>query len=231
MSDLVVITGATGGIGQCVARRLGERGLVPVIGHRAAKSAAAKQIADACGGLPLVLDMADPRTIDDGIEHLVANGRPVAGVVIAASPAPTIGPFAKITAADHALFWTANVVGPHHLLAGLVRRCFRTSKTGSAVAVLSKAMNLTTAAGEEPRAMSSMGAYTFSKFGLQGVMAQLLADYPWLTVACVKPGFTETDMLTAFDGRFLDQLRAQQHFSSPDEIATDIIRRLALKPR
>ncbi len=48
-----------------------------------------------------------------------------------------------------------------------------------------------------------MGAYVIAKHGMAGVLAMLAADYPWLRVRAVKPGYTETRMLDAFDERFL----------------------------
>jgi NAD(P)-dependent dehydrogenase (short-subunit alcohol dehydrogenase family) len=228
VSDLVVITGATGGIGRCVARQLHDLGLVPVIGHREQKARDARIIADSCGGLPVIFDMNDPVSINRGVEVLLDDGRPVAGVVFAASPSPTIAPFGKITAADHSRFWMANVIGPHTLLAGLVRAFFRPRKAGSAVAVLTKAMGDGGSGSDIPQVMSGMGSYTISKFGLLGVMAQAKAEFPWLRVSAVKPGFTETDMLKAFDDRFLDQLRRQQEFSMPEDVTAEVIESLAL---
>ncbi|MFM9975214.1 MAG: SDR family NAD(P)-dependent oxidoreductase [Beijerinckiaceae bacterium] len=230
MSDLVVITGATGDIGHSVARQLAGQGFVPVIGHRAGKTEVAHEIARSCNGVAVVLDMADTASIDAGIARLLADGRKVAGVVMAASPPPVLAPFGKITPAQLELFWTANVVGPHHLLAGMVRHCFRPQKAGSVVAILTKAMDNAGPGELEPRAMSGMGAYTISKYGLQGVLAQLRAEYPWLNVASIKPGFTETGMLKVFDERFLDQLRETSAFSRPEDVAADAIRLLALIP-
>jgi NADP-dependent 3-hydroxy acid dehydrogenase YdfG len=89
VSDLVVITGATGGIGRCIAKQLHDRGLTPVIGHREQKAGEARKLADACGGLPVAFDMSDPTSIDRGLKMLVETERSVAGVVFAASPPPT----------------------------------------------------------------------------------------------------------------------------------------------
>ena len=79
-----------------------------------------------------------------------------------------------------------------------------------------------------PTVMRGMGAYTISKFGLLGVIAQAKAEFPWLRVSYVSPGFTETEMLKAFDDRFLNQLREHQQFSKPEDVAAEIIERLAL---
>jgi NAD(P)-dependent dehydrogenase (short-subunit alcohol dehydrogenase family) len=113
------------------------------------------------------------------------------------------------------------------LRAGLVRAFFQPRKAGSAVAVLTKAMGDCGSGSDIPQVMSGMGSYTISKFGLLGVIAQAKAEFRWLRVSVVKPGFTETDMLKAFDDRFLDQLRRLQEFSKPEDVATEVIESLA----
>jgi 3-oxoacyl-[acyl-carrier protein] reductase len=201
-------------------------GGVPVIGYRKPKLGVAHALAVACGGIPIELDMTVPSSIDSGLTAILADGRPVIGAVLAASPRPVIAPFGKITPQDHALFWSANVVGSHYLLSGLVRLFFRPRKSGAVVAVLSKAMDVSDSVEKMPKAMSGMGAYTISKYGLQGVMAQLAGEFGWLTTACVFPGFTETDMLNAFDSRFVDQLRASNQIASPEGVVLEIVKKL-----
>ena len=61
---------------------------------------------------------------------------------------------------------------------------------------------------------------------LLGLMKVLDAEYAWLDVQTVSPGYTETPMLDAFDPRFLDQMRAALpagEFSSPDSVAAEIL--------
>ncbi len=220
---LVVISGGTGGIGSAAAMLLAQQGYTPVIGHRAGKSAEAFELASACDGLALALDMADPQSIDSAVTALAQDARPTIGLILAASPPPALAPFGRITEQDHTLFWTANVVGPQRLLAGLIRHCFRPRKAGSVVAVLTQAMG-----SGSRKAMAGMGAYTISKYGLHGVMALAQAEYAWLNVTCVSPGFTETPMLEAFDERFLAMVRERESFSSPASIAAEIVAHLNL---
>jgi NAD(P)-dependent dehydrogenase (short-subunit alcohol dehydrogenase family) len=228
MSGLVLVTGATGGIGQLVAIEVAKSGNVPVIGYRKPRYEDAQALKRSCGGVLVELDMTISSTIDNALTAIVADGRPVLGVVLAASPAPVLAPFGKISPSDHAMFWSANVVGPHRLLSGLVRLFFRPQKSGSVVAVLSKAMDVSESGGTQPKAMSGMGAYTISKYGLQGVMAQLAGEFGWLATSCVYPGFTETKMLNAFDSRFVDQLRASNQIVSPEAVVAEIVKNLSI---
>src|SRR5262249_21993999 len=117
-----------------------------------------------------------------------------------------------------ALHWQVGVLGPQRLLALLVRHFFRKVRRGAVVGVLTKAM------GEDGgNAASGMGAYVVAKWGLAGVLSALAADYPWLRVRSVKPGFTETPMLQAFDGRFLAVQREREAFRTPQEVASQIL--------
>jgi 3-oxoacyl-[acyl-carrier protein] reductase len=72
-------------------------------------------------------------------------------------------------------------------------------------------------------AASGMGSYVIAKFGLAGVLAAAAADYPWLRVRSVSPGYTETPMLAAFDERFLAMQRERAPFETPEEVASIIV--------
>lgn len=210
-----LVSGGSGGIGGAVCEALAERGLRPLVGyHRNAR--AAEQIAERTGGRALALDLNDPESIAKAAAVLELES--LAGVVLAGSPAPSLVPFGKISPAEMDLQWRVNVLGPQQLLAELVRRCFRKQKTGVVVGVLSQAMG-----AEGSPAASGMGAYVIAKHGMAGVLALLAAEYPWLRVRTVKPGYTETAMLTAFDPRFLELQREKAAFQTPAAVASLII--------
>ena len=71
-------------------------------------------------------------------------------------------------------------------------------------------------------AMKGMGAYTVAKFGLSGLLTVLAADYSWLNVRSISPGFTETPMLAAFDPRFIEMVRQRKPFRRADDVAEEI---------
>ncbi len=211
-----LVSGGSGGIGAAVCNQLAERGYLPVVGyHRNVSSAEA--VANGCGGRALALDLTEPSAIDAAVAELETLP-PLAGVVLAGSPPPALEPFGKITAEELDRQWRVNVLGPQRLLAELVRRCFRKQKRGVVLGVLSRAMG----DGGSP-ASAGMGAYVIAKHGLAGVLAALAADYPWLRVRSVKPGYTETRMLAAFDERFLDMQREKTSFATPKDVASLII--------
>ncbi|KQV95870.1 SDR family oxidoreductase [Rhizobacter sp. Root1221] len=213
-----LVSGGSGGIGAAVCDQLAARGYVPVVGYHR-NAAAADTVATRTGGLALALDLSHEASILAAAERLEALPR-LAGVVLAGSPLLALTPFGKITADDMLAQWQVNVMGPQRLVAELVRRCFRKHKQGAVVGVLTQAMG----AGDTgiDGASSGMGAYVIAKHGLAGVLAMAAADYPWLRVRAVKPGYTETRMLEAFDERFLAMQRDKAPFSTPEAVAASI---------
>lgn len=216
MERSVLVSGGSGGIGAAVCRRLRAAGFRPLVGY-ARNATAADAIAREMKGVPLPLDLTDAGAIDAALEQ-IGTGVALAGLVLAASPPPRIAPLAQVGPDEAARAWQINVAGPQRLVAGLVQNVFRKTRSGVIVGVLSSAMGL-----DGGKAISGMGAYTIAKFGLAGLLKVMQADYPWLTVRSVSPGFTETAMLEAFDPRFLEIARTRMAFQQPDDVAGEIV--------
>lgn len=215
---LFLVTGATGGVGQALCLELGRRGYRVGVCHRPGREALAARVAKQCAGVPLPLELADPATIAGLVARLAGTPAVLAGVALLASPPPRPCRFGQITPEEMAQFWQVNVAGPQQLLAGLVKAKWQPVRRGAVLAVLSAAMG---EAGEP--AMARMGAYAISKYGLRGVLRLLEANYPWLTVHAVSPGFVETPMLAAFDDRLLQQFRDAAPFLAPDQVAAALM--------
>ena len=210
-----LVSGGSGGIGSAVCDALVRRGYSVVVGYHR-NQAAAEVVASRCGGRPLALDLSDPDSILAAAAGLEGEPR-LAGVVLAGSPPLSLVPFGKISTFEMDLQWRVNVLGPQKLLAEIVRRCFRKHKRGSVVGILTQAMG-----DERGPAASGMGAYVIAKHGMAGVLSLLAADYPWLRVGSVKPGYTETRMLSAFDDRFLATQRERAPFQTPEQVAVRV---------
>lgn len=215
-----LVSGGSGGIGAAVCDALAARGITPVVGF-AHNAAAADAVATRTGGLALPLDLTSEDAIVAAAERLEALPR-LAGVVLAGSPPLAPTPFGKIATQDMITQWQVNVLGPQRLVAELVRRAFRRHKQGSVVGVLTQAMG--GGATGIDGASSGMGAYVIAKHGLAGVLAMAAADYPWLRVRAVHPGYTDTPMLAAFDERFLAMQREKAPFSTPQDVAALILK-------
>lgn len=211
-----LVSGGAGGIGAAVCSELAATGYKPIVGYHRGQGTA-ETVAKRCGGVSLQLDLTSDASIDAALGSL-AELPHLAGVVLAASPPLTPGPFGQITEAQLRAQLQVNVLGPQRLLAGLVKGCFRKHKAGTVVGVLTQAMG-----DSQSPASAGLGAYVIAKYGMAGLLAALGADYPWLTVRSVKPGYTETPMLEAFDPRFLDLQRAKSPFSTPAQVASRIL--------
>jgi NAD(P)-dependent dehydrogenase (short-subunit alcohol dehydrogenase family) len=212
-----LVSGGSGGIGAAVCERLAQRELKPIVGYHRAE-ASARALAERYDGMALELDLSRAESIESATRRL--DDLPwLAGVVLAGSPAPALVPFGKLTLAELQEQWQVNVLGPQQLLAQLIRGRFRKQKAGFVVGVLSRAMG-----GQDEPATPNMGAYVIAKHGLCGVLAAVRADYPWLRVGSVRPGYTETPMLRAFDERFLELERAKAPFQTPGAVADLILK-------
>ncbi|WP_367849541.1 SDR family NAD(P)-dependent oxidoreductase [Rhodoferax sp. WC2427] len=214
-----LVSGGSGGIGAAVCDSLAAHGYTPLVGYHR-NAAAAQVVAQRCGGQALALDLSSDASIQAAVAQLETLPE-LAGVVLAGSPPLSLLPFGKISADEMQQQWQVNVLGPQRLLAELVRRCFRKHKKGAVVGVLTQAMGNGTNGIEG--ASSGMGAYVIAKHGMAGMLAMLAADYAWLRVRAVKPGYTETPMLDAFDERFLATQREKAPFQTPAQVASLIV--------
>jgi NAD(P)-dependent dehydrogenase (short-subunit alcohol dehydrogenase family) len=211
-----LVSGGAGGIGAALCAELAAAGYKPVVGYHRGQ-AAAEAVAQRCRGVSVPLDLTSADSIEAASNSLSELPH-LAGVVLAASPPLAPGPFGRISEEELREQWQVNVLGPQRLLAALIKGCFRKHKAGVVVGILTQAMG-----DERTPASPGLGAYVIAKHGMAGLLAAVRAEYPWLTVRSVKPGYTETPMLDAFDPRFLDLQRTKAPFATPAEVASRIL--------
>lgn len=219
----ILVSGGGGGIGSALCRLLPANEFIPIVGYRSDPEHA-ESIARACNGFALRLDMGNDQSIADALDQLKSRIRgedKLAGAVLAASPPPELLPFGKLTPEMLMRQFRVNVAGPQLLLAGLIKDHFRKDKSGVVVGVLSAA----TGSSTRPPA-TGMGAYVIAKTAMRGMLDVCAAEYPWLRVHTISPGFTETPMLKVFDERYLEQMRTKSSFSTSEEVARTILREL-----
>jgi NAD(P)-dependent dehydrogenase (short-subunit alcohol dehydrogenase family) len=222
MTEYVLVSGGSGGIGGALCRCLAANGYHPVIGY-SRRADVAENLADEIGGTALCLDMTSAESIREAIEFIAAGPHDLVGVVLAASPPPAIAPVFRLPEGEMEAQWEVNVLGPHALLDGAIRKLMRPKKKGWIVGVLTDAM------GQSSAAAKSMGGYIIAKHGLLGLLKVVDAEYGWLDVMTIFPGYTETEMLGTFDSRFLDQMRAKSpegRFASAGEVAEEIMNQI-----
>lgn len=222
---IVLVTGASRGIGEAIARRLAADG------HRVACAArsldALKRVADDIGGLPVALDVTDPEAIAAAVARVEAEWGPVDALINNAGVSNS-APFGRVTDADWDWMLSVNLTAGFRLsravVPGMVTRGW-----GRVVFVASNA-GLT--------GYAYTAAYCAAKHGVIGLMRSMAAELArsGVTVNAVCPGFVETDMAreaieriartTGRDAesarRALTKLNPQNRLVQPDEVAFQV---------
>jgi NAD(P)-dependent dehydrogenase (short-subunit alcohol dehydrogenase family) len=188
----ILITGANKGLGRESARRLIELGHTVYLGARDAERG--RRVAEELGGLPLLIDVTDDRSVDEatawvrdqsgGLDVLINN----AGI-----PGGFKAP-GETTALDLRTVYDTNVFGvvrvTHAFLPVL-------EKSPAPVVVnVSSGMGSLAVTTDPNRLESSLHglAYPSSKSALNMITSQYAKAYPAFRINCVDPGYTATDL-------------------------------------
>ena len=216
----ILVTGGSGGIGSAVCRLCPSYGFTPIIGFNI-NSSFAKTLAKDLGGLAVRINMDDQNSILAAThfisEEIGASG-PLIGVVLGASPPPDLGTFLKISQEQLSRQINVNLFGPAVLLQWLIKTNFKKDKSGTIVGILSEAIG-----SENEAPVTGMGSYVVAKSALKSLLTVCSAEYPWLNVKTVSPGFTKTPMLDVFDPRYIEIIQAKAKISSPEAVAQQIM--------
>jgi 3-oxoacyl-[acyl-carrier protein] reductase len=197
-------------------------GFTPIVCYNRSTVDAVKLAAE-CGGHAIHIDMCNYQSIDTAIEKIgtaIATGT-LAGVVIGASPAPELLPFGSLGSEHMLNQFMVNVIGPQILLAGLIKKHFRKVKSGTVLGILTQAIG-----DDATPPTTGMGSYVVAKTALKSLLSVCAAEYPWLKVRTVSPGFTRTKMLDTFDRRYVEMIAKRSTISSPDDVAKIIIEQI-----
>lgn len=193
--DVILITGASRGIGASTAHECARRGHAVVITYREQAAAAEREVAAirAAGGqaLALPLDLAATATFPAFVarlgEHLTREWavERLAGLVNNAGLG-FFEPLASVSEAQFDSLCQVHLKGPFFLTQALLPLLLK-SESGSLVFT-------TSSVGRTGRA--GWGAYAVSKFATEGMMQVLADEYKnhGLRVNCINPGGTRTKM-------------------------------------
>jgi NAD(P)-dependent dehydrogenase (short-subunit alcohol dehydrogenase family) len=194
---LVLVTGATRGIGLAIAQALASRGASVVITGRKSETLAPaieqlrKIRQDASG---IVCHQGDAAAIDGLFAQLDASGPQLDGVIVNAATNPVMGPLAQVNRDAWNKIIEVNLTGALLTAQAAVKR-MQPRKRGSIVFMAS-------VAGLEP--MPGLGAYSVSKSGVLGLMRALARELgpDGIRVNAIAPGLIETRFAAAL---FQDQ--------------------------
>jgi NAD(P)-dependent dehydrogenase (short-subunit alcohol dehydrogenase family) len=183
---VVMVTGASRGLGAAVAKWLGHTGAATVLIARSAN--ALQSVADQCrrlGGSPLCLpmDVADSDACRQAVYTTTERYGKMDALVNNAALVGPINPIAGTSAAKWHHTLAVNLLGPFYL-------------THWALDILRKqngrVINVNSGAATIP--LPSLSAYCCSKAALQQFTEVLAAEEPMITAVSVLPGILDTDM-------------------------------------
>jgi NAD(P)-dependent dehydrogenase (short-subunit alcohol dehydrogenase family) len=221
---VVLITGASRGIGREIARQFAERGARVVVHYHQEREAAEQVRSDLAGGPHTIVqaDLGDAAAVERLAEKSIqAMGR--IDVLVNNAGVYEFHPVAATTFEDWRTSWEktifTNLMGPAHLSYHVIRHMLQ-SGGGKIINITSRG-----AFRGEPNAP----AYGASKAGLNAFsqsMAQALGPHN-IFVYAVAPGFVETDMAAdLLDGPEGDAIRAQSplnRVARPEEVARVVL--------
>ena len=219
----VFVTGGSGGIGSAVCRLCPSFGFTPIIGYNT-NAAKAHILAKEIKGLAVRIDMSDGNSILSAVKIItkeIGTSGSLAAVVLGASPPPALEPFLKISNEQLSYQINVNLIGPNILLQTLMKSFFKKKKAGTVVGILTEAIG----SKDRPPA-TGMGSYVVAKTALKSLLSICSAEYSWLKVRTVSPGFTKTPMLDVFDPRYLEMAHARTPILAPEEVAMHIMEQI-----
>lgn len=202
----VLLTGATGGIGQAIARALHERGAHLVLTGR--RTDVLEPLATETGGRAIAVDLSDPADL----HRLVAEAGDV-DVLVANAGLPAAGPLADFTEEQIDRAIDVNLRAPM-VLARLLAEPMIARGSGHIVLVSSLA-------GKTGTGQTSV--YNATKFGLRGFGQGLRADLHahGIGVSTVFPGFIREAGMFAESGT---RLPRGVGTSTPEDVAAGVLK-------
>lgn len=219
----ILITGGTSGIGSALCQIISKAGFKPIIGFNTQESLA-QSLAEQYDGHAIYLNMCDESSITTGvdeIQNILGDNDYLHSVVLAASPPPDLQSFTQLTQEDFQQQLQVNLLGPRLLLSKLIKHSLRKQKQGKVIGILTQGL------GDSNHSISTgMASYLTAKGALNTMLDICAAEYPWLSIKKINPGFTRTKMLNVFDPRYLELVESKHKFYEPEDVAEIIFREI-----
>ena len=218
--DIALVTGASRGIGQAIALALGRAGAV--VAGTATTEAGADRISETltahgCQGAGLVLDVANPASVDSLMERLRLDlGEP--SILVNNAGITRDNLLMRMKESDWNSILDTNLGSVYRMSKACLRAMTKARKgriinVASVVAVMGNA-------GQTNYAAAKAGMMGFSKSLAREVGSR------GITVNCVAPGLIDTDMTRALDEAHQQQILAGiplGRWGSVEEVAATVV--------
>lgn len=215
MARTILVTGASKGIGQAIAERLGRDGYAVVVHYGSDRPGAEATLAliDRAGaaGRLLQFDIANRAECRERLEADIAANGIYYGVVLNAGIARD-NAFPALSDADWDEVLTANLDGFYNVLRPLVMPMVSARQPGRIVTLSS----LSGMVGNRGQVN-----YSASKAGIIGATKALAVELARrkITVNCVAPGLIETQMIAEAPREDIVKMIPMQRVGRPEEVA------------
>lgn len=201
----MLLTGATGGLGQAIARALGERGGELVLSGRRAD--VLEPLAAELGARAVAVDLSE----EAGIERLLTDAGEV-DILVANAALPAAGPLESFSIEELDRVLDVNLRAPIVLAHALVPAMLRAGR--------GHLLFMSSLAGKSASPGASL--YNASKYGLRGFASSLRSDLhaSGVGVSAVFPGFIRNAGMFAESGMKLPPGVATR---SPEDVARAVV--------
>lgn len=216
----LIVTGAGGGIGRAIARRLASEGATLALFDldasvedtagmlRALPETAAAQVMTAR------VDVADPDAVRAGVAQVTERLGPVGGLVNNAGLTANVAPIDRMDDAQWSRELAVNLTGPFNLIRAVL--------PGMVSAGWGRIVNISSVAARG--GLWRQAGYSASKSGLLGLTRNVTLEYADKGITCnaVLPGLIETPAVRAMPPAITDfalSLTPARRLGQPEEIA------------
>lgn len=215
----ILITGASGGIGAEIAKTLAKAGATVVINYNKNSAGANKTLSAikkmSPGSIAVKADVSDRSEVDRMMKRALKSLKKLDVVVNNASAPLSFKAFPDTSWKDLERHIDVTLAGAFNVISAALPHMLRLNK-GKIINILSSVtMGL-------PPARNS--GYVTAKYALLGLSRAMAADLgpSGITVNCVSPGMTETDMISALPGKLKELVAYQtplKRLAKPPDIA------------
>lgn len=204
----VLITGASGGIGQACARVFAQNGYFPILHYH--KNEAARQLAQELGGVAVQADIASPQQVQAMFTEIFGRVQKL-DVLINNAGGAHRQMLCDTTPAQWQHVLDVNLTGTYHCIKCALEHMMWNG---------GRIINISSVWGQ--CGGSCEAAYSAAKAGMIGLTKALAKEYPKIGVNCICPGVIDTPMNDGFSleekQALLEQIPAGR-FGRPEEVA------------